>query len=53
MFEIHITSLREFRLFVALIKNEPIDPEEVKALSITLEESTAKLLAAEKAQEGK
>jgi hypothetical protein len=47
MFELHITSLHEFRLFVKLIKNEPITEEDIKVLLSDLEKSTSDLVAAE------
>lgn len=53
MFRLEITSLHEFRIFVKLLRNEPIDEQEVKDLSDSLKETTNKLLAAEKALETK
>ena len=32
MFNLHITSLHEFRIFVKLIRNEPISEDEIKIL---------------------
>ncbi len=45
MFELRITTLHEFRLFVKLIKDEQISEEEIKALLPSLEDDTKKLLA--------
>lgn len=52
MFELKITSLQEFKVFIGLIRNEPIDPEEVAKLLPGLEEATTNLINAEKTQEG-
>ncbi len=48
MFELKITSLQEFKMFIELIRNEPINEEDVKALSNELAEATQKLTDAEK-----
>jgi hypothetical protein len=43
MFRIEITSLHEFRMFVKLIRNEPITEEEINKLLPGLEKDTATL----------
>jgi predicted transcriptional regulator len=50
MFRLEITSLHEFRVFIKLIKNEPITEEEIAKLLPGLEQATADLKAAEEAQ---
>lgn len=53
MFEIKITSLHEFRLFVRLIRMRDVTDEEIQRLSAELGESADKLLAAETTQKEK
>ena len=50
MFEIRIGGLREFRVFVKIIRGEDIKDEEIQKLSEGLGDSADKLLAAEAAQ---
>jgi hypothetical protein len=47
MFKLEITSLHEFRMFVKLLRNEPITEEEISKLLPGLEADTKTLLEAE------
>lgn len=47
MFEIRITSLHEFRIFVKIIKGQDLEADEIKDLSEVLKESASKLIKAE------
>lgn len=50
MFEIRITSLHEFRIFVKIIKGQDLDDSEIKDLSVSLGATADKLIAAEETQ---
>lgn len=50
MFEIRITSLHDFRIFVKIIKGENLDENEIKTLSASLSSTADRLIAAEETQ---
>lgn len=43
MFRIEITSLHEFKVFIKIIRNEPITEDEIKVLLPSFEKSTSDL----------
>jgi len=43
VFDLRITSLHEFRLFIKLIRNEPITEEEIKVLLPSFEKDITDL----------
>lgn len=53
MFDLRITTFHEFRMFVKLIRNEPITEEDIKTILPSFEKAINDLKIAEEAQKGK